>query len=223
MARGATREVTITKDNVCQDCNGTGVKKGSGLVDCSVCKGKGEITETMGSLFGNITRVYTCSTCAGHGKVPKENCQSCKGEGRVRGTGKLEIKIPAGIKNGDALVIKGGGQSGFRGDQAGDLYVLIEIEPDKKFKRSGDDIICELPVKITDAMLGAKIKVPTLDEEKELEIPSGTQNGDELRLRGSGVHGHRKGDQIVKIKLEVPKKMSGKAKKLAEELAKEID
>lgn len=222
MARGEVKEIKTTKENICEECSGTGARKGTGMIDCSVCDGKGEVTETMGSFFGNVTRIYTCTACAGNGKVPKENCSSCKGEGRKRGTKTIEIKIPAGVKNGDTLVVKGEGQPGFRGSQAGDLYVKIEVEPDKRFKRVGNDIVCEIPVKLTDALLGARVSVPTLDGEKEMEVLAGTQHGDELRLRGHGVHAAYKGDQIVRIKIEIPKKLSGKAKKLIEELAPEL-
>lgn len=222
MARGGVKEVRMTKENICHECAGTGAKKGAGLIDCSVCQGKGEITETVSSFLGNMTRIYTCRVCVGQGKVPKENCLFCKGEGRNRGTKIIEIKIPAGIKDGDVLVVNGEGQAGFRGAKAGDLYVNIHVEPDKRFKRLGNDILYELPVKLTDSLLGTRLSVPTLDGEREVEISAGTRPGDELRLRGFGVHGLRKGDQILKIKIEIPSKLSAKARKLVEELAKEI-
>ncbi len=222
VARGGTEKIEISKDVVCQECSGSGAQKGSGLTDCSVCQGKGEVAETMGSFFGNFTRVFICSACLGSGKVPKNNCPACRGEGRKRGKETLEINIPAGINDGDSMVIRNKGQAGFRGAQTGDLYVQISVEADKRFKRVDNDILHELPVKLTDALLGARISVPTLDGEKEVEIPAGTQDGDELRLKGLGIHGPHKGDQIIRIKIEIPRKLSGKAKKLAEELAREI-
>ena len=225
-ARGAAKQAELSKDVICQECGGSGANPpaggGSGLTDCSVCQGSGEITETMGSLFGNFTRIYACSVCLGSGKVPKNNCPACKGEGRKHGKDMFEINIPAGVKDGDSIVMKGKGQAGFREVPAGDLYVQINVETDKGFKRIGNDVLYELPVKLTDALLGARVLVPTLDGEKEIEIPAGTQGGDELRLKGLGIHGHRKGDQIVKIKIEIPRKLSGKARKIAEELAEEI-
>ena len=228
-ARGATKHAELSKDIVCRECGGTGAQKGSGLsaqagmTDCSVCQGSGEITETMGSLFGNFTRIYACSVCLGSGKVPKNNCSVCRGEGRKRGKELFEINIPAGVKDGDSIVMKGRGQAGFRGAQAGDLYVQLSIEADKKFKRIGNDVLYELPVKLTDALLGASVFVPTLDGEKEIEIPAGVQGGEELRFKGLGIHGPHKGDQIIRIKIEIPRKLSGKAKKIAEELAREIE
>ena len=222
-ARGTVKQVELSKDVVCQECGGSGAQKSSGLTDCSVCQGKGEITETMGSFFGNFTRIYACSVCLGSGKVPKNNCPACRGEGRRRSKEFFEINIPAGVKDGDTIVMKNGGQAGFRGASAGDLYIQLSIEPDKKFKRIGNDILYELPIKLTDALLGARVSAPTLDGEKEIEIPAGTQDGDELRLRGFGIHGSHKGDQIVKVKVIIPKKLSGKARKIAEELAEEIE
>jgi molecular chaperone DnaJ len=222
VARSGIKQVEISKYIICQECNGSGAQKGSGLVDCSVCQGGGEVSETMGSLFGSFTRISTCSACLGKGRVPRENCSACKGEGKKQGKEVFELKIPAGIKDGDSLVIKGRGQAGFRGAKAGDLYVQINIEPDKKFERVGNDIWCEFRIKLTDALLGTRVCAPTLDGEKEIEIPAGTQEGDELRLKGLGIHGQHRGDQVIRIKIEIPRKLSGKAKKLVEELAEEI-
>ncbi len=222
-ARGAVKRVELSKSVVCEECGGSGANPPTGgLINCSVCQGEGEVTETVGSLFGSFTRIFPCSICLGTGKVPRDNCSACKGEGRRRGKELLEINIPAGVKDGDTIVMKGKGQAGFRGAQVGDLYIQLGIEADKKFKRIGNDVQYELPVRLTDALLGARISVPTLDGEKEAEIPAGVQNGDELRLKGLGIHGPHRGDQIVRIKIEIPRKLSGKARKIAEELAKEI-
>lgn len=226
VARGASKKIELSKDVICQECGGSGANPpaggGSGLVDCTVCSGKGEVRETTASFFGNVTRVSTCHICRGKGKVPKNNCQACKGEGKKRSKKNIELDIPAGLKNDEILVVKGEGQAGFRGTKAGDLYIQIKIEQDKMFKRVGNDLVYEMPVRLTDALLGAKVRVPTIDGEKEIEIPAGVQNNEELKLGGLGVWGRPKGDQIVKIKIEIPKKMSGKAKRLVEELAGEI-
>ena len=222
VARGGDRRVEISKDILCQECGGSGARRESGLIDCPVCQGKGEVTETMGSFFGSFTRVYACSACLGSGKVPKDNCPACKGEGRRRDKAIVEINIPAGIKEGETIVLRGKGQVGFRGAPAGDLYAQISVEADKRFKRVGNDVFCELPVKLTDALLGARVRVPTLDGEKEIEIPAGTQGGDELRLKNLGIQGPHKGDQVVKVQLIIPRRLSGRARNLVEELAKEI-
>lgn len=221
-ARGAVKRIEILKDVTCAECGGSGAQKGSGLIDCPVCQGRGEVTETTGSFFGSFTRIYPCSACLGVGKVPKNNCPSCKGEGRKQGKEVFEVNIPAGVKDGEAVIIRGGGQAGFRGAKAGDLYVRLNVEVDERFKRVGNNILYELPVKLTDAILGARVRVPTLDGEKEIEIPAGTEDGDELKLKGFGIYGSHKGDQIIKIKIKMPKRLGGKARKLVEELAKEI-
>ena len=221
-ARGVAKEIELSKDVVCQECGGNGAEKGSGVIDCTVCAGKGEVRETTASFFGNITRVSVCNVCRGNGKVPKNNCHACKGEGKKHSKKSIGLDIPAGLKNGEVLVVKGEGQAGFRGTKAGDLYLQITVETDKRFKRVNNDLVYEMTVKMTDALLGARIKVPTVDGEKEIEVPAGVQNNEELKLGGLGVWGRPKGDQIIKIKIEIPKKLNSKAKKLVEELTKEI-
>ncbi|MDP3954325.1 MAG: molecular chaperone DnaJ [bacterium] len=222
-ARGAVKKVELTKDSPCKECEGTGVKEGSEMIECATCNGKGEVRETMGAIFGNFTRISTCNVCRGKGKIPKENCRACKGEGKTRNRQVIEINIPAGIKNGESIMIRGMGQAGFRDEPAGDLYLKIDVESDPVFKRAGNDIVYDMPVKLTDAILGAKVSVPTLDEDTELKIPAGTHDGEELRIKGAGVWGPGKGDQVVRVKIQIPKKLSGKAKKLVEELAEELN
>jgi molecular chaperone DnaJ len=222
VARGTTKKIELNKDGFCTECGGSGAEKGSGLTDCTVCAGKGEVRETTTSFFGNITRVSTCNVCRGIGRVPKNNCHVCRGEGKKHSKKIVGLDIPAGLKEGEVLVVKGEGQAGFRGTKAGDLFIQIKVESDKRFKRVGNDLVCEMPVKLTEALLGARVKVPTIDGEKEIEIPAGVQNNEELKLGGFGIWGKPKGDQILKIKIEIPKKLGGKAKKLVEELAREI-
>lgn len=221
MARGAKKTIELNKFSTCDLCHGSGAKDNA-LINCSVCRGTGEVKESTGSFFGNFTRIYSCKICRGSGKVPNENCSTCLGEGRKRTKKALDITIPASIKDGEVLVAKGQGNGGFRNGQAGDLYIRIKINPDKRFRRVNNDLYYDLPVKLTEAILGAKRKIPTLDGEKEIGIPAGVQDGEELRLNGYGVYGQHKGDQIIKIKIEIPRRLSGKAKKLVEELANEI-
>jgi molecular chaperone DnaJ len=222
VARGAKKTAELAKYISCSECGGSGAQKGSEVSNCSACGGNGQLKETTRSFFGNIVRTVTCKTCHGTGKVPKINCSNCKGEGRIHAKKTIEINIPAGINNGEAFVIRGEGQAGLRGMKAGDLYIEVSVEPDERFKRVSNNLVYELTIKVTDAILGADIMVPTLDGDKKLEIPAGTQSGDELRLKGLGIYGANKGDEIVKIKIKIPKKLSGKGKKLAEELAEEL-
>ena len=222
MARGGVKKIDLDRSVRCDECRGSGVKAGSAAATCAVCKGKGEVKETMGSFFGNFTRIYTCNVCRGGGQVPKINCPICLGEGRKRGKKTLEITIPAGVRDGETLVVRGQGQAGFRGGPAGDLFIRIRVNPDRRFTRINNDLICELPIKVTDAILGKRVQVPTIDGDREVDIPAGIQDGEELIFKGSGVHGHHKGDQIVKIKVGVPKHLSGKARRLVEELSGEL-
>lgn len=222
MARGIIRQVELNIELVCRDCSGNGAGKDSELIECAVCKGKGEIRETAGSFFGNLTRIYVCNICRGNGKVPKSNCLHCLGEGRKRQKKMLDIEVPPGIKDGEVLVVRGFGQAGFRNGRPGDLYVKLRVVNDKAFSRVGQDIIYNLSIKLSTALLGAKIQIPTLDGAREIEIPVGAEEGQELRLKGYGIHGRHPGDQIIKLKIEMPKKLSGKARKFIEELSVEL-
>lgn len=225
--RGGNKKIELVKENICDTCDGTGAKSGAGSTTCQNCKGSGEVREATRSIFGNVVRVTTCHTCNGTGKIPKEKCPTCNGDGRVKSKKTLDVTIPGGIRDGETLVVRGQGQAGLRGGRAGDLYIRIRTESDRRFKIVGDDLVYNLSIRVTDALLGKNMRVPTLDGEKEIEIPAGAQDGEELRLKGLGVHSRHlgrtgKGDQIIKIKIEIPKKLSGRARKLAEELSLEI-
>ncbi len=221
VAKGAIREIGINKDMPCSTCDGTGAR-GSETIECSVCHGKGQVQEQMGSMFGAFIRTKICAKCLGQGSKPKIECSNCRGEGKKHGKDVFEITIPAGIREGETLIMRGKGQAGGRDSSTGDLYILIRIRPDKRFTRVGDDLIYTTPVKLTDALLGAKMRVNTLYGDKIIEIPAGTQEGDELRIKGAGIQGRQAGDQIVKIKIQMPTKLSKKAKELVAELAKEV-
>lgn len=220
--RGAEKTVELSKEIMCEVCSGHGTEKGSKLRDCSVCNGSGQVHQQVSSLFGNITHVTTCSTCRGSGKVPEKKCTNCSGDGRIKTKKSLKIDIPAGINTGETLVVRSQGQAGFRGGKAGDLYIQINVKPDKRFIRIGRDIVYKLEVNVTDAMLGTKVTIPTIDGDKEIDIPAGSQIGDSVRLRGYGVWGLQKGDQVIQLDIQLPRKLSGRAKKLAEELAEEL-
>jgi molecular chaperone DnaJ len=221
-ARGATREVEIMREVICGDCRGSGALNGRSeeLMNCPDCGGGGQVRRNVRSFFGTISQISTCKNCDGTGKIPKNKCKTCGGDGRKRVRKTLEIKIPAGISNGQILIVRGAGQAGFRGGESGDLYIKAKVETDKRFERVGNDLIYELPLKLTDAILGAKISVPTLDGEREVEIPNGAQDGDQIKLKGHGIYGSGRGDQIIKIKIQIPKKIKGRAKELVEELAR---
>ncbi|TSC92028.1 MAG: Chaperone protein DnaJ [Parcubacteria group bacterium Licking1014_17] len=221
-ARGGSTDIEIRHDIACGECGGSGVKKGSDFVKCSECDGKGEIRKTSRTILGSFSRAYICDKCQGEGKIPKEKCPSCGGSGIKNAREKIGIDIPAGIHDGDTIVIKGKGNAGGRNGGKGDLYLRFSVESDRRFTVKGGDIIYNLTIKVTDALLSAPVTVPTIEGDREIQIPAGTHDGDEIRLKGYGFHGARKGDEVVKIKIQIPKKLSSKAKKLAEELSYEI-
>ena len=221
-ARGSTKFIELNKDNVCSECRGSGAKQGSQLVECKNCKGSGEISNKSNSLFGSFIRITTCSECYGSGKVAQEKCSQCRGDGKVRAKKRLEIKIPAGIDEGEQLLVRGAGQAGLRGAPAGDLYIVISVRPDSRFLRKGQDIIYNLNINVSQALLGAEVTVPTLDGQTSLSILGGAETGQEVKIKGAGIYSSRRGDQIVRLKITLPKKLSSKAKKLVEELAKEL-
>jgi len=229
IARGGLKKIEIKKDIACKECDGLGAKKGTPLDECPTCKGRGQVKESTGSFFGNFIRVTACEACQGSGKIPKEKCPHCKGTGKNKEKQVLEINIPAGIKNGEVLAVKGAGQAGLRGASAGDLYLHINATTDENFKRVGNDILYEMPLKLTDALLGTETTVPTIDGKSKIKIEPGTHDGQEIRLKGLGIYGqsgfggYRAGDQIVKVNIKMPNKLNKKAKKLVEELAEELD
>lgn len=218
---GVTRKVLITKNNACTHCEGTGAKKGSAQESCSTCGGQGKLRETRQSIMGSFTTVRECSVCHGTGKVPKERCPHCAGAGIARTQEEISIKVPAGIQNGEVIRMTGRGEAMPHG-QSGDLYIKVHVEQHHTIRRDGNTLIAKLPIKLTDALLGATYAVITLDGTIDIKIPAGITHGELLRIKGKGVpHEHGRGDFMVKISVETPKKLSKKAQKLIEELREE--
>lgn len=218
---GATRKVLITKNSLCDTCKGSGGKPGSGTVSCTTCAGNGKIRETRQSVMGSFTTVRECNICHGKGQVPKEKCNHCAGVGVVRAQEEIEVKVPAGIENGEVIRMTGRGEA-VSGGQPGDLYIKIHVESHKSIKRDGTTLFTALPVKLTDAMLGGEYSVETLDGTIQIKVPAGITHGELLRVREKGVPTERgRGDFMVKINIEIPKKLSRKAQKLVEELREE--
>ncbi len=219
---GIEKEILINTAVSCQECEGIGAKKGS-YETCSTCRGQGQVKEVQNSFFGRIVRTMVCPKCRGSGQILKDPCRSCAGTGLVEGKRKIKVHIPAGVDDGTRMRLKGEGAAGFRGSQPGDLYIFIEIKPHPQFKREGLNIICYLAITFPEAVLGAELEVPTLSGKERLEIPPGTQNGAVFRLRGKGMpglNGMSRGDQMVVIEVEVPKKINEKQKELLQEFAK---
>lgn len=219
---GTERRMLISKLSTCDICTGTGAKKGSGLITCTACNGKGQIKESRNTFFGTFTSARACPTCKGRGEVPKEECSNCRGEGVLKKQEEIHVVIPSGAENGEMIRMPGRGEAA-PGVPAGDLYVKIHVRQDKLFTRDGMNLVTALSIKLSDALLGANYKIRTLDGETDLAIPQGVSQGEFLRIRGKGVPSPRgtRGDLLVRIDIEFPKKLSKKAKEAIEALRKE--
>lgn len=220
---GVTRKLLITKNNLCKECDGTGAKKGTEMSSCSTCNGQGKVRENRNSIMGSFTTVRECSTCRGTGKIPKDRCGHCAGAGIARTEEEISIKVPAGIQNGEVIRMTGRGEAMANG-QPGDLYIKVHVEQHATIKRDGSTLTSKLPIKLTDALLGATYSVETLDGPINIKIPAGITHGELLRIKNKGVPiggGSSRGDFMVKVSIETPKKLSRKAQKLVEELRSE--
>src|SRR6056297_2193692 len=216
---GTTRTVRLTKQSECEYCNGSGAKEGTELSSCTTCNGQGRVRETRQSIMGTFQSVNVGESCQGSGQVPKEKCGHCAGVGVRRQEEEVEIKVPAGIQDGEVIRMTGRGEA-IPGGQPGDLYIKVHVERDTKIKREGSNLIAELPVKLTDALLGNEYAVTTLDGSVTIKVPAGVSHGELLRIKGKGVPTSEssRGDFLVKVRVETPAKLSRKARKLIEEL-----
>lgn len=214
-AFGCKKNLNITKQEICHTCGGSGAKPGTSPVTCKRCGGRGQVQTQTRTPLGYMTNVSTCPDCHGTGKVVTDPCKECRGTGRVRKTKTIEVDIPQGINDGQTMQISGGGEPGTRGGPAGDLLITVRVKPHEIFRRDEFDVHIEIPITFVQAALGATLKVPTLDGVVEYDIPEGTQSGSVFRLRGKGVpfiRGKGRGDQYVKVDVEVPKNLSQRQK-----------
>ncbi|MCZ2075601.1 MAG: molecular chaperone DnaJ [Bryobacteraceae bacterium] len=214
--RGTQVKLSISRQDVCATCNGSGSVGGRTMV-CPQCNGTGNVTQMAGSMRFNLT----CPRCGGSGKL-QDACPTCHGDGRVAHTETVDVRIPPGAQTGSRLRVAGKGNAGTLGAPGGDLYITIRVEPHPFFERVGDDIQIRVPVSISEAGLGAKIEVPTIDGRALLKIPQGTQNGQKFRLREKGVLNARKnkrGDQIVEVVLKAPEVRDERTREILRELA----
>ena len=222
---GVEKEIRLNKNNACEVCNGSGVEPGSKMTTCSDCKGQGQVRRVQQTILGAMQTVSTCPTCNGRGQKAEKHCKHCSGRGTVKSESNYKVKIPAGIDDGEAIRLTGKGESAGVHGQAGDLYVRVHVKADKNLKREGENIFTEININYPQAVLGDKIEIETLDGLKKLVIPEGTQSGQQIRLKELGVpvlHSHGRGDHYVTVTVDVPKKISRTAKKLIEELKKEL-
>lgn len=217
---GTKVEISYERHVTCPSCGGNGAETGSGRKVCPTCGGSGQVRRSSG--FFSIAS--PCPTCNGEGYIIENPCDMCKGNGVISKPQKLKVTIPPGIESGKRINIPGQGDAGPNGGPAGDLFVYVRVKPHEYFERHGNDIYCVIPITFTQAALGAEIMVPTLEGKKvKVKVPSGTQNGKILRLKNEGVphlhNSNRRGDLYIKVRVEVPKKMSSRGKELLKELS----
>lgn len=220
--KGKNTFVRLHRLENCPECGGSGAKDGSSPVTCQACNGTGQQQFVKNTAFGSFVSVKPCAACHGEGRIIKDPCLKCRGEGRVSRERKIEVKLPAGLDNGSKIRMTGEGEAGTKGGPPGDLYVVVFVRPHEFFTRQGNDLFCEVPISFVHATLGGEIEIPTIDSKTKLRIPEGTQPDTVFRLKGKGVpnvRGFGKGDQLVKIKIEVPRRLNTKQKKLLRDFA----
>jgi len=219
---GTKRSVLLAKVGECDTCHGSGAKPGTSLETCKTCNGAGRVHETTNSVFGQINMQRQCRTCHGAGKVPKEKCATCQGQGVYRKQEEVEIVVPAGIEGGEMIRLTHAGEAVQNGP-SGDLYIKIHVTPDRRYKKEGSNIVSDLSVKLSDALLGAEYQVETLDGIETVTVPAGVTHGETLSIKGKGIPSSRgkRGDFVVKVKINLPQKLSKTAKGLIEKLKEE--
>lgn len=218
---GTSRKVLLTKNSACTACEGTGADPKAGMQQCTACNGNGNVRETRQSILGTFTTVRECTACNGRGSIPKVACATCDGAGIVKQQEEIEIVVPSGIEHGEMIRMTGRGEA-IRGGTPGDLYIKVHVARHPSITRDGIDLRSTLPIKLTDALLGASYTIETFDGPVKLSVPAGIKNGDLLRIRSKGVKdGSRRGDFLVKVIIDTPQKLTRKAKKLVEQLREE--
>lgn len=226
---GVDHEIAFDRYEVCETCNGIGAEPGTSKVRCPQCGGTGEIRQVQQTFLGSMVRVAPCPRCEGRGEVVDTPCRTCSGEGRVRTRANLSVKIPAGVREGLQIQVRGEGDAGEYGAPKGNLYVVVHTLEHEFFKRRENDIILDITINVAQAALGDKVVVPTVDGDVELVIPAGTQTGKVFRLRGRGVPRLRsdgsnsgRGDQLVYVQVETPTKLTPEQRELFERLAQTL-
>ena len=221
VATGTHKTIRIDVVDPCGECGGTGAEGGAEPVPCETCGGAGEVRRVQRSMLGQLMSVTPCPTCGGEGRRIEVACRACNGRGTKPGEATLEVEVPAGVSSGDYITLRGRGGVGVRGGARGDVYVILEVEEDRRFVREGADLLFELPVTYAQAALGDRVEVPTVRGTVEVEIPRGTQSGTILRLRGEGLprlQAQGRGDQLVQVVVWVPSELDAEEEKLVRAL-----
>jgi molecular chaperone DnaJ len=218
-AFGCEKTIAVPRLAACETCGGRGAKPGTAPKTCPQCRGSGQVRFQQG--FFSIAK--TCGHCNGQGSIIQNPCTACGGTGARRRTHELHLKIPAGVDSGSRLKLRGEGETGPNGGAAGDLYVVLHVAEHPIFVREGSDVVCEVPISFAQAALGAEVTVPTLDGSAQLKVPAGTQSGHVVRLMGRGIrdiNGYGRGDQVVRVLVETPRKLTARQRELLEEFAR---
>jgi molecular chaperone DnaJ len=217
-ALGCEKEISVTKLDKCETCDGSGAEKGSGIRTCTTCGGRGQVLMSRGI----FSIAQTCPHCKGAGRTLEKPCKSCHGDGKRQRASKIKLRIPPGVDAGSRLRSTGNGEAGFRGGPAGDLYVMLHVKAHEIFQRDGDDLLCEVPLSFIQAALGAEVEVPTLEGKAAIKIPAGTQPATTFRVKGKGVknlQGYGHGDLHVRVQVEVPTRLNHEQKAKLQEFA----
>ena len=219
---GTAKEISVRRSEICDACRGSRAAPGTQPTPCANCEGTGELRRIQRSAFGQFVDVIACSVCRGEGATIAQPCPDCRGAGARQRSRTLEVAIPAGIDDGTQIRLRGEGEAGYKGGAAGDLYVAIRVKPHPVFRRAGYDILYTLPINIAQATLGAKLTIPTIDEDAEIAIPAGTQSGAMFSLKNRGVphiRSSRKGDMIVTVDVKIPAALTEEQQDLFRQLA----
>lgn len=221
-AFGTSKQISITRNEQCHTCHGSGAKPGTNPVTCDKCGGKGKVQTTQNTIMGTFSTVKTCDKCGGTGKIIPTPCETCSGKGTIRKTRKIDINIPAGIDNGQAISLRGEGDAGKKGGTPGDLFVVVNVMSHPIFTRKGHDIFATIKVPYTKLVLGGTVKVPTLEGESEINIPDGTQVGSVIKIKEKGIpniHGKGRGNIEYTIQVDIPKRLNDKQKEALKSFA----
>jgi molecular chaperone DnaJ len=222
---GVDKEIDITRDENCDTCSGSGAKPGTSPSRCSTCGGNGEVRRSQQTIFGSMVQVTTCPACSGKGEVIVNPCPTCSGRGQIRKSRKKVITIPGGVDTGTQIRLAGEGQPGINGGPPGNLYLAIQVETHRYFRRRDNDILLDLNINMAQATLGDEVDVPTVDGDALLKIPAGTQPGKVIRMRGKGVphlRSNGRGDQLVIVNVSIPTSVDGEQRELIEKLGKSL-
>ena len=224
---GVEKEIILSRNESCDICHGSGAKPGTHAETCKICNGTGTIKQVQTTILGQMQTQRTCTNCHGTGKVIKEPCENCKGKGTVRKQARIKVKIPAGIDDGQTIVLRNEGEPGEKGGPKGDLYIVIRMKRHSIYTRKGDNVLCDIPITFTQATLGAEIEVPMVDGSKEkYKVPEGTQPGTKFTIRNKGfksVNNGYQGDFVFTVQVQVPKRLTKEQREILVELAKTMN